>query len=249
MIQKVFLSIMAAALISSCGMQKQNEQLSAENEELKSQLEISRQSAKTLEEVGTLLDNIDESRNALRLNMESGTSYDDYATRLNDLNEYIVETEKKLSTLESALEKSQGAGNAYTGTINRLKADLKNKTEEIAMLQEQVEKYKVENENLVSTVNLQEAELMDKESQILAKREELSLLEARIQQIMTQSQMTEADQYYARGQAIEEAANRTKLAPKKKKETYKEALEMYEKSKALGRDDVQEKIDELQKKI
>ena len=61
--------------------------------------------------------------------------------------------------------------------------------------------------------------------------------------------MSEADSYMARGEAIEEAANRTKLAPRKKKETYREALELYKKALSLGSDKAQAKITALEKKI
>ncbi|MCC5931953.1 MAG: hypothetical protein JJU28_22100 [Cyclobacteriaceae bacterium] len=247
--KSIFISLISIALLGGCEMKKQNEQLSSENEALKLQLEIAKQSASTLEEIGGLLDSIDQSRNRLMLNMESGTSYDNYVERLQELNDYVADTEEKLRNLESALEKSQGSGNAYAATINRLRSDLKKKTEEIALLQEQVENYKAENENLITTINLQEAELTDKSSQIQTKREELALLEERIKQMLDMSKVSEADQFFARGEAIEEAANRTKLAPRKRKETYKEAMEMFERAKSLGREDAQAKIDELQKKI
>jgi hypothetical protein len=96
---------------------------------------------------------------------------------------------------------------------------------------------------------LQEAELTDKEAQIAAKEQELALIEARIQELMVQSKMTEADAYYARAQAVEEAANRTKLAPRKKKDTLKEALELYKKAQSLGNDQAAAKIAELEKKV
>jgi hypothetical protein len=61
--------------------------------------------------------------------------------------------------------------------------------------------------------------------------------------------MSEADAFYARAVAMEEAANRTKLAPRKKRETLKEALELYKKALSLGRTDAQKKIDQLSKDI
>lgn len=61
--------------------------------------------------------------------------------------------------------------------------------------------------------------------------------------------MSEADSYYARGAAIEEAANRTKLAPRKKKDTLREALELYKKAQSLGNTNAQAKIDEIEKKL
>jgi hypothetical protein len=96
---------------------------------------------------------------------------------------------------------------------------------------------------------MQEAELSDKAGQIEAKTQELALIEARVQELMIQSKMTEADAYFARAQAVEEAANRTKLAPRKKKETFKEAIELYKKALSMGKNEAQERITELEKKI
>jgi len=95
---------------------------------------------------------------------------------------------------------------------------------------------------------MQEAEIADKNSQLETKQQELALIEARIQELMIQSKMSEADAYFARGQAVEEAANRTKLAPRKKKETYKEAIELYKKSQSLGNAQAEARITELEKK-
>ncbi len=112
-----------------------------------------------------------------------------------------------------------------------------------------MEELKNENQNLITTVGLQEAELSDKEGQIAAKQQELALIEARIQELMVSSKMSEADAYFERGKAVEEAAKRTKLAPRKKKDTYKEALELYKKSVSLGKAEAQAKVDELEKKL
>jgi hypothetical protein len=48
---------------------------------------------------------------------------------------------------------------------------------------------------------------------------------------------------------VEEAANRTKLAPRKKKETYKEAIELYKKALSMGKQEAQDKITALEKKV
>jgi len=133
--------------------------------------------------------------------------------------------------------------------VKKLKSDLEEKGKELAALQSSVEELKSTNQNLITTVGLQEAELTDKESQIQTKTQELSLIEAKVQEIMVQSKMSEGDSYYARAQAVEEAANRTKLAPRKKKETFKEALELYKKALSLGNDKAQRKIDALTKKV
>jgi chromosome segregation ATPase len=248
MIRKIVYVLPVAALLAGCGA-KEKEMLKSQVDSLKVELETSQKMAQTLTEVGTLMDSIDASRQLLRVNMVEGTTYDDYTSRMKNLNAYVKETQKKIDDLEGSLKSSKSTSNAYSKTIKKLKADLEAKTTEITNLQEQVEKYRNENQNLISTVSVQEAELADKSVQIETKTQELALIEARIQELMVQSKMTEADAYYARASAVEEAANRTRLAPKKKKETYKEAIELYKKALSMGKNEAQDKITELEKKI
>jgi chromosome segregation ATPase len=246
--KNVLMFVFAATLLAACG-NKENAQLQSQVDSLRSELETSQRLTQTLQEVGVLMDSIDANRQLLRVNMVEGTTYDNYTARMKDLNNYVKDTENKIAELEKSLKKSKGTANAFSATIKKLKADLEAKTVEITSLQEQVDKYRNENQNLIQTIGLQEAELADKESEINTKREELALLEARIQEIMVQSKISEGDAYYARAVATEEAANRTKLAPKKKKETYKEAIELYKKAQSLGNKEAAAKIAALEKKI
>ena len=234
-------------IMASCGGNSEKLQLQVDS--LRTKLQISEQFATTLQEVGVLMDSIDANRQLLRVNMVEGTTYDNYKSSMKDINNYVKDTQNKISDLEKSLKKSKGNANAFAATIKKLKADLEERNKEIAALNEQVDLLKNENQNLITTVGLQEAELTDKESQIVAKQQELALIEARIQEMMVQSKMSEADSYFARGQAIEEAANRTKLAPRKKKDTYKEAIELYKKALSLGKQEAQAKITALEKKI
>ncbi len=195
------------------------------------------------------MDSIDANRQLLRVNMVEGTTYDNYTSRMKDINNYVKDTQNKIEDLEKALKKSKGNANAYAATIKKLKADLETRNKEIAALNEQVEQLKSENQNLITTVGLQEAELNDKTAMIEEKKQELALLEEKIQQVQLQSKVSEADSYFTRAQAVEEAGNRTKLAPKKKKETYKEAIELYKKALSLGKTEAQANIDALEKKI
>lgn len=248
MLKKLVFSLCIAAVIFGCD-QKEKDQMQSKLDSLQTELEISQRMAKTLTEVGVLMDSIDASRQLLRVNMVEGTSYEDYKERMRDINSYVKDTQSKIEDLEKTLSKSRSTSNAYAATIKKLKADMEEKTKRIADLQEQVEKFRNENQNLISTVGMQEAELLDKEVEIETKTQELALIEARIQELMIQSKMSEADAYYARAQAVEEAANRTKLAPKKKKETLREAIELYKKSLSLGKTEAQARIDDLEKRI
>ncbi len=247
MVKKFLFVASIGAIMMSCG--GNSEKLQSQVDSLKNELQTSQQFATTLQEVGVLMDSIDANRQLLRVNMVEGTTYDDYKSRMKDINNYVKDTQNKISDLEKTLKKSKSNNNALTGTIKKLKADLEARNKEIAALNEQVDQLKNENQNLITTVGLQEAELTDKEAQIAAKQQELALIEARIQEMMVQSKMSEADSYFARGQAVEEAANRTKLAPRKKKDTYKEAIELYKKALSLGKEEAQAKITALEKKI
>jgi chromosome segregation ATPase len=248
MVRKLFYMMTVAVVLTACE-NKEKEALKKQVDSLNLELQRSHEMSQTLTEVGTLMDSIDASRQLLRVNMVEGTTYDDYASRMKDLNSYIKETQGKIDELEKSLKSSKANAGAFAKTIKKLKADLESKTQEVSLLQEQVEKYRNENQNLVTTVELQDAEISDKQSQIDAKNQELALIEARVQELMIQSKLSEADAYFTRAAAVEEAANRTKLAPKKKKETLREAVELYKKALSLGKNEAEAKITELEKRL
>jgi chromosome segregation ATPase len=243
MFKNLIIIVVAALALAACD--NKSEKLQTQLDSLKAELQTNQKFVETLQEVGTLMDSIDANRQLLRVNMVEGTTYSDYTARMKDINNYVKDTQGKIEDLEKSLKKSKGNANAYAATIKKLKADLETKNQEIIKLQDLVATLGNENQNLITTNGLQQAEINDKSAQIEAKKQELDLLE----QVQLQSKVSEADSYFARGQALEEAANRTKLAPRKKKETYKEAIELYRKSLSLGKTEAQAKIDALSKKI
>ena len=247
MVKNILFMVAIGATLMSCGGEA--EKLKSQVDSLKVELQTSQQFATTLQEVSVLMDSIDANRQVLRVNMVEGTTYENYTARMKDINNYVKDTQSKIEGLESSLKKSKGNTSALSSTIKKLKADLEARNKSIAELNEQVDELRNKNQNLITTVGLQEAELSDKEAQIITKQQELALIEAKIQELMIASKMSEADSYFTRAQAVEEAANRTKLAPKKKKETLKEAIELYKKALSLGKQEAEAKITELEKKI
>jgi chromosome segregation ATPase len=229
--------------------QKEKQSLQTQIDSLKTALDKSHETSQTLAEIGVLLDSIDASRQLLRVNLENGTTFNDYTARVRDLNEYIKTTEEKIDNLEKSLRSSKANSTAFAKAIKKLKAELGVKEKEMALLTEQVEKYRNENENLINTVGLQDAEISDKQMQIESKSQELALIEARVQELMIQSKVSEADAYFTRAQAVETAAKRTKLAPRKKKETIREAIDLYKKALSLGKNEAQAKITELERRL
>ncbi len=228
---------------------KDKESLQGKIDSLQVELEKSHLASESLSEIGTLLDSIDASRQLLRVNLEQGTTFEDYNARLRDLNSYIKNTEEKINNLEQSLRSSKANGEAFSKALKKLKADLANNEKEMALLNEQVEKYRNENENLIHTVGLQDAEIADKQSMIENKSQELALIEARVQELMIQSKISEADAYFTRAQAVETAAKRTKLAPRRKKDTMREAIELYKKALSLGKNEAGARITELESRL
>jgi len=223
---------------------KEREALQSQNDSLRTELEASQMTAMTLQEIGVLIDSIDANRQLLRTDVVEGTSYTDYKTRLLDINHHITETQEKIASLEKSLKTAKGS---YAITIKRLKADLELSTAQITALQGEVEKMRGENQALAMTVSQKDSVITEKLETIKMKEQDVANLEAKVEDVNTASKASQADLYFAQAQALETAAARTKFAPKKKKETQREALELYKLSLSLGKSDAQTKIDELEK--
>ena len=202
--------------------------------------------AQNLQEIGVLIDSIDASRQVLRTDVVEGTSYADYKSRLQGINSHIQETEAKIAELEKSMKTAKGN---YAITIKRLKADLELSSQQITALQGEVEKMRVENQALATTITQKDSVINDKLETIKMKEQDVATLEAKVVEVNTASKQSQADLYFAQAQALETAAERTKFAPKKKKETQREALELYKLSLSLGKTEAQSRIDELQKEL
>jgi hypothetical protein len=138
---------------------------------------------------------------------------------------------------------------SYAATIKKLKKDLEARTLELATLSEQVAQYRAQNDTLLTTIDLQTAEIADKTEQITAKTQQVAQLEEQVKQVTEKAQFDLADSYYQRALALEEAAKRTHFAPKKKKETKREALELYKLAATSGKTEANDKIAKLEKEI
>ncbi|GAB1446967.1 hypothetical protein MASR2M41_27960 [Flammeovirgaceae bacterium] len=250
MIKKAIIVLSMAGILGACDFNPgEKEKLRSEVDSLKIELSTNQEMASTLAQVGVLMDSIDVSRNMLRTSMLEGTSYDEYTRRMKELNGHVRRTQAKIDELESSVKSSKSAANSYASALKKLKAELKSTHEEMATLQTQVDRYRNENENLVHTIDLQKAELADKLQQLGSSQEEIANLELNINQMLVQSKIDEAEAYFLRAEAMEMVADRTHFAPRKKKETRKEALELYRMASFYGKQGVKSKIEELEEKI
>lgn len=250
MIKKAIIVLSVATVLGACDFNTaEKEKLRSELDSLKIELSSSQQMASTLEQVGVLMDSIDASRNLLRTSMLEGTSYDEYTLRMEELRNHVKKTQAKINELEESVKSSKSAANSYASALKKLKADLQSTNEEMATLQAQVDRYKNENENLVHTVDMQKAELEDKLQKLSSSEAEIANLELNINQMLEQSKIDEAEAYFLRAETMEMVADRTHFAPRKKKETRKEALELYRMASFYGKEEAKARIEELEEKI
>ena len=249
MIKKLFLTLSVVGLLLSCGLKDENAKLKSKIDSLNVEVKTGQEVAATLQEVGLLLDSIDVNRNLLRSNIIEGTSYTNYSDRLKSINSYVRSTSSRIEELEASLSKAKSGSSQYASMVKKLKSDLEARKVEMVALEESITKLKAENETLVLTVNQKETVISEKDNFIQVKEQELANMETEFKSFSEQSKQTEGDLYFAQAAALEEAADRTKLAPKKKKSTQQEALELYRKAFQLGKQEAQTKIDELEKKL
>lgn len=237
-----------ASLLTSCNSAEIKE-LRAENDSLRNELQVRQEFVTVMRDVQSLIDSIDSSRRILRTSLTEGTSVANVTSRLEDINRYIQMTVEKIASLEKNLKVSSNEANAYLMMVDALKGEVEIRESEIQALEDNVASLQQENSDLLQVNKFQEAELADMQSKVTAKQQELRLLEAKVDQMVQNLQISEAEALYARARAVEEAARRTKLAPSKKKETYREALELYKKAYSLGKQEARQNISELEKKI
>ena len=244
-IRTVILSLGLVALFFSCD-KKEKERLQLKIDSLSAELAAGKTVELTLAEIGTLIDSIDASRKILRTEMVEGTSYTDYISRLKDINQHIANTESKIAELEKSNKAVRGQSN---NAIKRLKADLEVRAQEVLALQVEIEKIREQNKNLAISNARMDSTLTTKEEVIKMREQDIVSLEGLVKDINEQTKVKVANLYFAQAQALEMAAKRTNFQPRKKKETKREALELYKLSYSLGNQDAQIRIAELEKDL
>ncbi len=245
MIRKFILGLAVVGIVSGCNNKKKEIALQSEVDSLRTELQESQQTAEALQEVGVMIDSIDASRQLLRTDMVEGASYQDYKNRLASIREYVNESQKKIQELEKNAKQNRG----YAGTIRRLKADLEETTNKLTSLEEEVKSVRAENATLTRHVSARDSVIIVNEMALRQREENLASLESQMQELNVESKNFAADSYFMQAKAMEEAANRTQFAPKKKKKAQQEALELYKKALEMGKNEAQAKVEELEKDL
>jgi hypothetical protein len=239
------IAITLAASFFGCG-KAEKVHLQFKIDSLNNALVESKKTEVALNEVGVILDSIDVNRHVLHVRIVEGITYADYVKRLNEINTHIKESQAKIVVLENTLKGTKAASSA---TIHRLKSEVEMKSKEIVALQLEVINLRDHNGSLTASLTQRDSTISSQREMIKLKSGNVTALEGLVKDIEDQNRIKVAKLYFAQGEALETAANRTKFAPRKKKETRREALELYRLSYSLGNMDAQAKIQELEKKL
>lgn len=196
----------------------------------------------SLEEVVIIIDSIELGYEDISFDLEIGTDYNNYSEKIKKIATYIENAEMKIIDLENML------GNDVS-FITSIRKELSLKTQKIEELENAVEDLKAQNEKLFDLIMVQSQTLHSKTVELELKKQEIALIEAHVDELLKVAKVNEAKSFFARAEAIEEAANRTKLAPRKKKETLREALNLYKLSLESGNVAATAKIKELEERL
>ena len=235
------LVIVLLAILSSC--QNKNEaQLRIENDSLRNQLKITMSLIQGFRDVNQLMDSISINRNFRQVSARAPfqTTMSD---KLRDINDYVLQSEARLTFLDKEIKTSKFRNSAYINMIDALKSELQLRMDEVSSLEEIVSKYQRQTSTSYVNAN-REREL---QSIIDEKDLRIASLEAQLSEQKNKHQLTEADIIYARAQSVEASARKVKLAPIKKKEMLTEALELYKKARLLGKVEADKNIATLEK--
>ncbi len=245
MIRTFILGLAAAGLLLSCNDKQKEAALQQEIDSLKTELHASQQTEQALQEVGVMIDSIDASRQLLRTDMVEGASYQDYKNRLASIREYVKESRAKIEELEEKAKQNR----AYASTVRRMKADLEETTAKLTSLEQEVASVRAQNQTLTRTVTSRDSLIVLNEMALREREENVTALESALEDLNDESKNFAAESYFQQAQALEEAANRTQFAPRKKKRAQQEALDLYRKAVEMGKDEAQAKVEELEKDL
>jgi hypothetical protein len=243
--KQTYLILIAAAVLFGCD-KNETARLASQVDSLRTVIIQHDETSATLDEVGILLDSIDASRNNLSMDILDGITYADYITRLKHINLHIKQSQARITALETSLKKSK---NVSASTIKRLRANLDAKSAELVEFQIQIAELRQNNDSQYMRLLKKDSIISSKDEIIQIKGESVAALQTLVQDIDEQNRIKVGNLYFDQAQALETAADRTQFAPRRKKDTRREALELYRLSLSMGNLNAQEKIDNLEKQL
>lgn len=226
-----FLLLVSVVSLSACNSRK-IERLTLQNDSLKLELERAQAVVANFEKVAGSVDALEGLRNVIPLQEISKTTHEAMASKINAINEHVLEAGKSIKTLEHQLKASRYENSAYVMMVDAVKSELQIRVDEVTILEESIASVEKQNQEISIEKEKVVSELL---SRVNEKQLALSGLEDRLHRMESSFRNAEAEAVYARAVAVEESARKTRFAPAKRKIALTEALELYKKARALGK--------------
>ena len=235
----------------SCQVKRNNEQvLQSKIDSLQHIVDKNENIAVTLREISVMIDSIDVNRKVISDDMsKKEDSYNQLVVRMKEISEFVKSSQTKIAELDNKILKSGNSYREYASVIKNLETSLEERNHELIEIQKHAEHYANQNQNLMHLVAMQKSEIDDKLVRLQTKERELETLQDGVDRLLISSTEEKAQNCFIRAQLLEEAARRTKLAPRKKRNTRLEAIELYKMASFYGNEEADAKISELEKKI
>ncbi|HEY0656536.1 MAG TPA: hypothetical protein VGD65_25560 [Chryseosolibacter sp.] len=239
----VFFVLIGIVSLSACTSRK-IDRLSAQNDSLRLELEKAQSIIRTFSAINASLDSLDGLRNVVAAHGKHDAPHAAMASRIHAINQHVVETDKKVSSLDKQLRSSRHENSAYVMMVDALKNELQIRVDEVTILEGNIADVEQANEEVKWEKEQAVTKLL---AEVATKKIELTGLEDRLHKLEVTFRDTEAEAVYARAVAVEQSARKTRFAPARKKESLNEALELYKKAKALGKAEAEVNIRALEK--
>lgn len=231
---QVFLVVAIALTITGCKNQRYS-QLKKENDSLKTEIQARHQAMIMLHNAEVLLDTIE-------MNMRSHEEENDILPRLETVYSYVKGSEENILKMQKELQASRYEANAYLMMADALKGELGVHIDKSDPMEDSLGGYVSSNSELVHNLSMQEQLILDLKRDIEHKHQQLSKLEQDVTELEAYIDISDAEREYARAQRVELIGRKMLLSPQKKRETMREALEIYKKAYVLGKKEARENI-------
>ncbi len=220
--------------IAGCKKQ-QYSQLKKENDSLKTEIMARHQTMIMLRNAEMILDTIE-------LNMRQHEDQSEFLPRLQSVYTYVKESEENILRMQRELQASRYEANAYLMMVDALKGELGVRIDKSDIMGDSVGGYASSNAELTANLSMQEQLILDLKKDIERKHQQLNKLEQDVVDLEASIDISDAEREYARAQRVELIGRKMLLSPQKKRETMREALEIYKKAYILGKKEARENI-------
>ena len=230
-VQRYLPLILILLFLLACDSKKIVE-VRTENDSLQYELEYRNNILIAMNEVNEIADSI------LNVHGEGSNDhrYQEYLKRIQYLHEVLMVSKQKVGYLNQKLGRSQEEAGAYNLMVMALQDEVSLRDDEISGQQKQ----------MLGARSTYHKNISELERAIAQKDKELMLLQSAIEEI---KRVNAAESFFVKAQRLEEKGRRIIFAPRKKRENFREALELYQRSYLLGKAEAGPKITALKKLI